>query len=61
MKIIRPFEMGGKLGLFNTWAVVSGGGSTGQAESTALAISRGLVAHDASLRSSFMSGIYYIT
>ncbi len=46
-RVIKPFELTDKLGEMNVWAVVSGSGLKSQADAIAVAISRGLVIHDA--------------
>ncbi|KAJ3316912.1 37S ribosomal protein S9, mitochondrial [Boothiomyces sp. JEL0866] len=45
-KIVKPFEMTNTLAQYNVWALVKGGGSTGQADSIAVAIARGLTVHE---------------
>lgn len=49
-KLVVPFEATGTLGKYNVWAIVRGGGSTGQAGAISLAVSRGLVVHDPNLK-----------
>jgi len=44
-RIVRPFKLGGLFGAFNVFALVRGGGTTGQAGALAHGISKGLVAH----------------
>ena len=41
--VLRPLRLTGTLGYFNIFALASGGGTTGQAGATALAISRGII------------------
>ncbi|KAJ3251883.1 37S ribosomal protein S9, mitochondrial [Boothiomyces macroporosus] len=45
-KIVKPFELTKTLADYNVWALVKGGGSTGQADSIAVAIARGLTVHE---------------
>jgi small subunit ribosomal protein S9 len=44
--MIQPFEKTDFLGKFNVWALVKGGGSSGQAEAISVAVSRGICVHD---------------
>ncbi|KAI0082065.1 ribosomal protein S5 domain 2-like protein [Panus rudis PR-1116 ss-1] len=44
-KIMRPFKVAGLVGAFNVFAIVRGGGSTGQSGAVALGIAKGLAAH----------------
>ncbi|KAG5518955.1 hypothetical protein PMAC_002486 [Pneumocystis sp. 'macacae'] len=48
--LMRPLKITQRLFQYNIWVLVKGGGSTGQAEASALAISRGLVIHEPELR-----------
>ncbi|QSL66914.1 hypothetical protein MERGE_001301 [Pneumocystis wakefieldiae] len=48
--LIWPLKITQRLGQYNLCIFVKGGGSTGQAEASALAISRGLVIHEPELR-----------
>ncbi|KAF8588719.1 ribosomal protein S5 domain 2-like protein [Ramaria rubella] len=43
--VVRPFKLAGLLGAFNVFALVRGGGTTGQAEAVAHGIAQNLVAH----------------
>ncbi|KNE60582.1 hypothetical protein AMAG_05963 [Allomyces macrogynus ATCC 38327] len=45
-----PLQVADAFGRYNVWAVVHGGGPTGQAEAIANAVARALVVHDQSLR-----------
>jgi len=45
-KIVRPFKLSGLLGAYNVFALVRGGGTTGQAGALAQGIAKGLAAHD---------------
>ncbi|KAI9349451.1 ribosomal protein S9/S16-domain-containing protein [Zopfochytrium polystomum] len=47
-RIVKPLEATGKLGKYNVWAIVAGGGPSGQAGAVAVAIARGIAAHDRS-------------
>ena len=44
-RIIRPFKVAGMIGAFNVFAIVRGGGTTGQSGAVSLAIAKGLAAH----------------
>ncbi|KAI0358368.1 ribosomal protein S5 domain 2-like protein [Trametes cingulata] len=44
-RIVRPFRVAGLIGAFNVFALVRGGGSTGQSGALALGIAKGLAAH----------------
>ncbi|KAI5123046.1 hypothetical protein M0805_000481 [Coniferiporia weirii] len=44
-RILRPFRVAGLLGAYNVFALVQGGGITGQAGAVALGIAKGLAAH----------------
>lgn len=48
-KIVRPFKLSGLLGAYNVFALVRGGGTTGQAGALAQGIAKGLAAHDPSV------------
>lgn len=43
--IVRPLKLAGVLGAFNVFAIVRGGGTTGQAGAIAHGIAQGIVAH----------------
>lgn len=45
-KIIRPLRLAGVLGGYNVFALVRGGGMTGQSGAVALGIAKGLVVHE---------------
>ncbi|KAK9766460.1 37S ribosomal protein S9, mitochondrial [Basidiobolus ranarum] len=47
-KTIFPFIASNTLGKYNTWALAQGGGTTGQAESVALGVTRALIVQDLS-------------
>jgi len=42
---VRPLKLAGVLGAFNVFAIVRGGGTTGQAGALAHGIAQGIVAH----------------
>lgn len=44
-RIVRPFKVTGLLGAYNVFAIVRGGGSTGQSGAVSLAVAKGLAAH----------------
>jgi small subunit ribosomal protein S9 len=58
--ILKPFEVADCLGKYNIWAVVTGGGKTGQADAISVACARGLVVFDASLQEPLSECIYAI-
>ncbi|EMD37344.1 hypothetical protein CERSUDRAFT_94357 [Gelatoporia subvermispora B] len=43
--VVRPFKVAGLLGAFNVFAIVRGGGTTGQSGAISLGIARAIVAH----------------
>ncbi|KAJ3064276.1 37S ribosomal protein S9, mitochondrial [Podochytrium sp. JEL0797] len=51
--VVRPFEIGKALGRYNVWAVVEGGGQSGQAAAVAVAVARALAIHEPSLKKTF--------
>ncbi|KAI8993084.1 SSU ribosomal protein S9P [Trametes punicea] len=44
-RIVRPFRVAGLIGAFNVFAIVRGGGNTGQSGALALGIAKALAAH----------------
>lgn len=46
----------GRLDKYNVWALVEGGGTTGQAEAITLAVAKGLLAHEPALKPALRSG-----
>ncbi|KAI1794074.1 SSU ribosomal protein S9P [Ganoderma leucocontextum] len=44
-RIVRPFRIAGLIGAYNVFAIVRGGGSTGQSGAVTLAIAKALAAH----------------
>lgn len=44
-RIVRPFRIAGLIGAFNVFALVRGGGSTGQSGALTLGIAKGIAAH----------------
>ncbi|KAG4304354.1 hypothetical protein PORY_002329 [Pneumocystis oryctolagi] len=48
--LIFPLKITHRLSQYNIWILVDGGGSTGQSQASALAISRGLIIHEPELR-----------
>jgi small subunit ribosomal protein S9 len=45
-----------RLDKYNVWALVEGGGTTGQAEAMAMAVAKGLVAHEPALKTTLRKG-----
>ncbi|KAF9568022.1 SSU ribosomal protein S9P [Agrocybe pediades] len=52
-KITRPFKVAGVLGKYNVFAIVRGGGLSGQAGALAHGIAKGIVAHEPELEVMF--------
>ncbi|CAJ0892868.1 13629_t:CDS:2 [Entrophospora sp. SA101] len=48
--ILFPFKVTDLIGKYNVWAVVRGGGHTGQSEAIAHGITKSLLVHDPSLK-----------
>lgn len=44
-RVIRPFKVTGLLGAYNVFAIVRGGGTTGQSGAVTLGVAKGLAAH----------------
>ncbi|OAJ36646.1 ribosomal protein S9/S16 [Batrachochytrium dendrobatidis JEL423] len=51
--IVKPFEVANCLMKYNTWAIVSGGGHSGQAQAVAVAVARGIAIHDSTKENLF--------
>ncbi|KAG6833535.1 hypothetical protein H0H87_005186 [Tephrocybe sp. NHM501043] len=49
-RIMRPFKVAGVVGAYNVFAIVRGGGTTGQSGALSHGIAKGLVIHEASLQ-----------
>ncbi|KAF8904460.1 ribosomal protein S9/S16-domain-containing protein [Gymnopilus junonius] len=52
-RVTRPFKVAGVLGKYNVFAIVRGGGTTGQSSALAHGIAKGIVAHDPELETMF--------
>lgn len=50
-----------RLDKYNVWAIVRGGGTTGQAEALTMAIANGLVAHEPALKTALRQGEWNLT
>ncbi|KAF8937844.1 37S ribosomal protein S9, mitochondrial [Dissophora ornata] len=48
--LLKPFQVTDLLGKYNVWALVSGGGTTGQAEAISLGIAKALMTHSPELK-----------
>lgn len=48
-----------RLDKYNVWALVEGGGTTGQAEAITLAVAKALVAHEPALKTALRKGVSY--
>ena len=44
-RVVRPFRIAGLIGAYNVFAIVRGGGSTGQSGALTLAVAKALAAH----------------
>lgn len=51
ISLIRPLKITQRLHQYNLWILVKGGGYTGQAEASSLAIARALIIHEPELKS----------
>lgn len=58
-RILRPFRVAGLLGAFNVFALVRGGGVSGQAGAVAHGIAKGLAAHVPDIQLILRRGAYY--
>ena len=56
-RITRPLKIAGALGKYNVFAIVRGGGSTGQSGALGHGIAKGVVAHEPELEVMFRRGI----
>jgi len=56
-RITRPLKIAGALGKYNVFAIVRGGGSTGQSGALGHGIAKGIVAHEPELEVMFRRGI----
>ena len=57
-RIVRPFKLTGLFGAFNVFALVRGGGTTGQAGALAHGIAKGLAAHVPDVEIILRRGMY---
>lgn len=55
-RITRPLKVAGALGKYNVFALVRGGGTTGQSGALLQGIAKGIVAHDPALEAMFRRG-----
>lgn len=61
-RITRPLRAGGVLGKYNIFAIVRGGGTTGQSGALSHGISKGIVAHEPDLETFFRRGqLHHVT
>ena len=49
-----------RLGRYNVWALVGGGGTTGQAESLTLAVAKALLVHEPALKPVLRRGMFFV-
>ena len=59
-RILRPFKVGGVLGAYNVFALVRGGGTSGQSGAVALGVAKGLAAHEPTVEPVLRKGNSYI-
>ena len=59
--VIRPLQLAGVFGAFNVFALVRGGGTTGQSGAIAVGLARGLAAHVPEVTDILRKGTYYHT
>ncbi|KXN91034.1 37S ribosomal protein S9, mitochondrial [Leucoagaricus sp. SymC.cos] len=52
-RVTRPLKVAGALGAYNIFALVRGGGTTGQSDALSQGIAKGLVAHNPALETPF--------
>jgi small subunit ribosomal protein S9 len=55
-RVIRPFKIAGVLGGYNVFALVRGGGTTGQSSAVALGIAKGIAAHEPAVEAVLRKG-----
>jgi len=55
---IWPLKATDRIGKYNVWALVEGGGTTGQAEALTLAVAKALMVHEPSLKPALRRGEY---
>lgn len=58
-RITRPLKVAGVLGKYNIFAIVRGGGTSGQSGALAHGIAKGIVAHEPELEVLFRRGIFF--
>jgi len=59
-RITRPLRAAGALGGYNIFALVRGGGTTGQSDALGVGIAKGLIVHNPALELPFRKGEYTI-
>jgi small subunit ribosomal protein S9 len=59
-RITRPLKVAGVLGKYNIFAIVRGGGTSGQSGALAHGIAKGIVAHEPELEVLFRRGIFFL-
>lgn len=60
-KVVRPLKVAGVLGGYNIFALVRGGGTTGQSGAVSLAIAKGLAAHEPHMADILRKGKFYFS
>ena len=55
-RVIRPLQIAGLLGAYNVFAIVRGGGTSGQSGAISLGLAKGLVAHCADVEQILRKG-----
>jgi small subunit ribosomal protein S9 len=59
-RVVRPLKISGGLGGFNVFALVRGGGMTGQSGAIALGIAKGLAAHEPEVENVLRKGLLHM-
>ena len=60
-RVVRPFRIAGLIGAYNVFAIVRGGGSTGQSGALTLAIAKALASHAPDVEPLLRKGMLGIT
>ena len=57
-RVIRPLKIAGVLGAFNVFAIVRGGGTTGQSGAVSLGLAKGVAAHVPEVLKTLRKGVF---
>jgi small subunit ribosomal protein S9 len=60
-RVIHPIKLAGLLGAYNIFAIVRGGGTSGQSGALAHGIAKGLVAHEPAAATILKKGLYCVS